>query len=101
MLVPIGLILILPDIGTASVFFPIFIIMCFMANVPVRYLVIVISALVLAVWFAVLPSWQKLIYKKDIVLLMVLTNNKLRLLLVFATFGIAVVGILGQIRFRR
>lgn len=101
MLVPIGLILILPDIGTASVFFPIFIIMCFMANVPVRYLVIVISALVLAVWFAVLPSWQKLIYKKDIVLLMVLTNNKLRLLLVFATFGIAVVGILGQIMFKK
>ena len=36
--VPMGLILIQPDLGTASVYLPIFIVMCFIAGIPSKYL---------------------------------------------------------------
>ena len=40
--VPMGLILIQPDLGTASVYLPIFIVMCFIAGIPSKYLIFLI-----------------------------------------------------------
>ena len=40
--VPLVLILLQPDLGTASVYIPIFLVMCFMAGIPLRYLLMVI-----------------------------------------------------------
>ena len=51
--VPMGLILIQPDLGTASVYLPIFIVMCFIAGVPSKYLIILISFGLSTILFAV------------------------------------------------
>ena len=64
MMVPMGLILLQPDLGTASVFLPIFLFMCFMADVPVRYLMIVFLTGMLTIIFAVLPIWETEILRK-------------------------------------
>ena len=45
MLVPLGLTLLQPDLGTASVYIPILLIMCFFAGIPIRYIMYVFSFL--------------------------------------------------------
>ena len=46
MALPMGLILIQPDMGTASVYIPIFLFMCFVADVPLRYIIYVLSFII-------------------------------------------------------
>ena len=101
MMVPMGLILLQPDLGTASVFFPIFLFMCFMANVPIRYLMIVFLTGMLSVVFAVLPIWESEIAKRSVPMIMVLSSQKLRLLVLASLCAICVIGILGQIFFAK
>ena len=90
--VPMGLILIQPDLGTASVYLPIFIIMCFIAGIPLKYLLIIISFGISTVIFAVLPVWNSEIAEKPLVIISILTNYKLRAILIFATFVIGLIG---------
>ena len=92
--VPMGLILIQPDLGTASVYLPIFIVMCFIAGVPSKYLIILISFGLSTILFAVLPVWNTEIAEKPLVIISILTNFKLRAILIFATFIIALIGII-------
>lgn len=101
MTVPMGLILLQPDLGTASVFLPIFLFMCFMADVPVRYLMIVFLTGMLTIIFAVLPIWETEIYRKSVPVIHVLSNMKLRILVFSASLGICVIGILGNTFFRK
>jgi rod shape determining protein RodA len=89
-----GLILIQPDLGTASVYLPIFIVMCFIAGIPSKYLLFLISFGVCTVVFAVLPVWNSEIAEKPLVIISILTNFKLRTILIFATFIIALIGII-------
>lgn len=92
--VPMGLILIQPDLGTASVYLPIFIVMCFIAGVPSKYLIILISFGLSTILFAVLPVWNTEIAEKPLVIISILTNYKLRAILIFATFIIAIIGVI-------
>lgn len=87
MCIPMGLILIQPDMGTASVYIPIFLIMCFFAGIPVRYIVYVLSIGVLSILFCILPVWNTEIAKTQVPLISVLTVTKLRALLIL-TFGL-------------
>ena len=77
---PAGLILIQPDLGTASVYIPIFIAMCFVAGIPVRYLILCIATAMLTIIFTVLPSVEEKILKHTISILAVLRQNNLRTL---------------------
>ena len=72
--VPMGLILIQPDLGTASVYLPIFIVMCFIAGVPSKYLIILISFGLSTILFAVLPVWNTEIAEKPLVIISILKN---------------------------
>ena len=82
LLLPMGLILIQPDLGTASVYIPIFLTMCFIAGIPVKYILYVLSFGILTVFFTVLPVWNEEIADKPLVFISVLTNLKLRALLI-------------------
>ena len=101
MMVPMGLILLQPDLGTASVFLPIFLFMCFMADVPVRYLMIVFLTGMLTIIFAVLPIWETEILRKSVPVIHVLSNMKLRILVFSASLGICIIGILGNMFFKK
>src|SRR5574344_241576 len=74
MLVPMGLILLQPDLGTASVYFPICLVMCFMASFPLRYILAVLGAV-----FA----------------------TKLFILIIISCLLITILGIIGQIYSKR
>lgn len=101
MLVPVGLILLQPDLGTASVFIPIFLIMCFVANLPIRYIAIILATGMLTIVLTVLPVYQEKILKKSIIFITMLTNMKFRFLLIFCTAIITIIGALGNIIFKK
>lgn len=58
LMVPMGLILIQPDLGTASVYVPIFLVMCFIAGIPLKLIMYVLSLGMLTIFFAILPVWN-------------------------------------------
>ena len=50
---PMGLILIQPDMGTASVYVPIFLLMCYFANIPAIYLIYILLYGSFTIFFAI------------------------------------------------
>lgn len=89
--VPLGLILLQPDFGTASVYIPIFLVMCFMAGVPLRYLMFLLLGGLLTMVLTVLPVWQEKIATRSHVFIRVLTSDRLRFICVVAAGLIAVI----------
>ncbi len=99
MMIPLGLILVQPDLGTASVYVPIMLVMAFMADIPLKYLVPFICFGLLTVVFMVLPVWEVVIVKKSIPMIHILTNFRMRLIVILASGAILVIGIFGTIYF--
>ncbi len=100
MVTPAGLILLQPDLGTATVYIPIFICMCFIAGIPNRYLALVIGIGMGTILCTVLPIWQVEIAKKAVPAVNILTNTKLRLIVLSAIILIILISITGYILFR-
>ncbi len=96
LLAPMALILLQPDLGTASVFFPIFIFMCFMADISPRYLLIVLLTGMITIFLAVLPIWETEILRKSVPLIHIL-NGRLRIFLTLAIVLICAVSVFGRI----
>ncbi len=94
MLLPMGLILIQPDMGTASVYIPIFLFMCFIADIPIRYLIYVVSFGMLTIIFAILPVWNTEIAANPVAVITILTNIKFRVILIFTTSFIASISLI-------
>ncbi|MGI5172043.1 rod shape-determining protein RodA [Treponema sp. OMZ 840] len=93
---PALLILLQPDMGTASVYFPICIAMLFAAGIPAAYLLFIILTGILTIVFTILPVWQESILQKNIAFLSIFSDNRLRLI-VIATF--AMIGLIGALGF--
>ncbi|MBQ1709658.1 MAG: FtsW/RodA/SpoVE family cell cycle protein, partial [Treponema sp.] len=91
--IPMGLILIQPDLGTASVYLPVFIIMCFIAGIPVVYILYALLLMCFTIMFAVLPVWNAEIAQTPVALISVLTNFKLRVILTVAVLVIMFGGV--------
>jgi rod shape determining protein RodA len=101
LILPVGLILLQPDLGTASVYIPIFLLMCFVAGVPIRYLLLVFLSGMLTIIMTVLPVWESQIVKQDIPWVTLFTNFKLRMIVIFACSMVTLVGILGNLLLKR
>ena len=101
MLVPMGLILLQPDLGTASVYIPVFLIMCYFAGIPLRFLVLFLATGVLTIVITVLPIWESEIVQKDIAIVNILTETNLRLFLIAVCSAITVLSLLGRIFFKK
>ncbi|WP_428768197.1 rod shape-determining protein RodA [Treponema sp. HNW] len=98
--VPVLLILIQPDMGTASVYVPIFIGMIFAAGMSASYILFIILTGILTLIFTVLPVWQESILQKPVMLLTVFTNSRLRLIVIATLILIALIGTLGFLLYR-
>ena len=100
LIVPMGLILLQPDLGTSSVYIPIFLAMCFIANISVAYLMLLTSAGMLMVVFTVLPIWESEILKASIPAMQILTNMKLRFLVTTVIALVMILAILARTFFK-
>jgi rod shape determining protein RodA len=87
--VPTIAILIQPDFGTALVFIPILITMCFIANVRLRYIVFLTLCIGLISVLMVLPIWLTHIRKESLSPIMLLSNFK------FIAAAIGALGVIG------
>ncbi len=93
LLIPMGLILIQPDLGTSSVYIPIFLVMCFIAGVSLRYIMYMVLFGMLTIIFAILPVWNSEITSNPVPAINILTNMKLRLILISSVLVITLLGI--------
>lgn len=100
MFLPFALILIQPDLGTASVYIPIFIVMCFVAGVPLKFILFVSFTGCLSIFFTMLPVWQSEIVHKSYKVISILTNPKYRFLVIMTTTLITFIGLAGTIVFK-
>lgn len=98
-LLPTGLILLQPDLGTAMVYIPIFLVMCFVAGIPLRYIFLIFAGGLLTIIFAVLPIYQTEIAHINYKIINVLTSSKLSLLVIMASASICLIGLLGKFFF--
>jgi rod shape determining protein RodA len=100
-LIPMFIVVIQPDLGTALVFLAILITMTFIAGVDMRYVAFMILSIGLTGIFLVLPLWQSYIQKKSIPLLALLTNPKIIFIVLLFMLIIASIALFGYIKFKR
>jgi rod shape determining protein RodA len=90
-LVPMGLILLQPDLGTALVYLPVFLVMAYTAGARPSYLFFILAVGIITAVLTVLPAWEREIHGGQIPAIAVLTDTRL-LLIVFGS--LAAVGLL-------
>ena len=91
---PTLLVLAQPDLGTASVYIPIFLVVCFMADIPLRYIFFVLFVGLGTIFLTVLPIWNVVIARQSIAAIGALTNIRLRLLLTFTILLITLIAVI-------
>ena len=101
MIVPVALILKQPDLGTASVYIPIFLIMCFIAGIPLRFILYVFFLGVLTIVFTLMPLWEEIILKTSHVMTNILKNSQVSIIILFAMGISTVVAMIGNVLLKR
>ncbi|MEL3906330.1 MAG: rod shape-determining protein RodA [Treponema sp.] len=95
MFVPMGLILLQPDLGTASVYLPIFLVMCFIAGLPLRYVFGLLGVAACTIIFTLLPLWETTILRRPSIAVKILGNKNIALLIILSLTGAAVIAAIG------
>ena len=98
---PMLLVLAQPDLGTALVFIPILLIMIFTAGIAMRYVIFMISGIILTSLFLMLPLWQIHIYGRALPWMALLTD--LGYILIAALFLgiIAAIALFSYLKFKK
>lgn len=92
MIPPFTLTLLQPDMGTACVYIAIFLCMTFMSDIPVKYIVFTILFGMFTILFAVLPQLNTEILEQPKRIFYILSNSKLKMILVLTSALITAVG---------
>ncbi len=100
-LLPMGLILLQPDMGTALVFLPIFLVMVFMAGARLRHIFFICAVGALVVVLSILPAFERLILERELAFLNLISNLNLLKYLLIALLFIAFLAGWGYLRFKR
>ena len=93
--VPMGLILIQPDLGTAAVFIPIALAMFFIAGTRMRYILFIVCLGTLLLFFTVLPLYEIHLARRSIPAMNLLTDRTLTVYLCAAIFTVALLATAG------
>ena len=96
-LVPVGLVLMQPDMGTSAVFIPIALSMFFIAGARVRHILFIVLLGLFLIIFSVLPFYEIHVARRSIPVMNLLTDKTLALYLsaaVFAVCGLSFTGYL-------
>ncbi len=101
MFIPMILILGQPDLGTATVYLPIFLFMCFMTGIPIRYIMLVIGIGATTIICTILPIWQSEIAHKTIPAISILTDRKLSLIVIASSLFVTLLCRIGLSAFRK
>lgn len=100
MAVPVLLILAQPDLGTSMVYIPIFLGMCLVAGIPLRYINMVFVGGGLLVLFTVLPLWEENIFRHPVPVIRILTDTRLTLITLVTLSIITTLSLLGRLWYK-
>jgi rod shape determining protein RodA len=101
MLAPVLIIILQSDMGTALVFFPIFLFMAFIAGLDRRYIVFVIAAILATSVLLILPLWEQYILKTPTGFLYILYRAPYVYYMIGASSLILALSALGWFSFRK
>jgi rod shape determining protein RodA len=99
--IPMGIVLLQPDLGTSLVYISILITMIFMAGVKMRYVAFMVSCIALSGIFLVLPLWQTFILRRTLPFLAILTNIRIVAIAVSFFMLITAIALFGYIKFKK
>jgi rod shape determining protein RodA len=100
-LLPIGLILSQPDFGTSLVFFPVFLVMVFVAGLDRRYIAFILTAGFLTFFLMVLPLWEKYILPAPTAFLFIFYREPYDFILMAAALFILAMSIWGWMAYKK
>ena len=100
-LVPMFIIIIQPDLGTALVFIPILLTMTFIGGIPMRYVVFLGGCVVLVSLMTLLPLWQQIILREEFPSIMILLNPRFILISILGFSFVAAISYFGHNRYRK
>ncbi|MCL2271598.1 MAG: rod shape-determining protein RodA [Treponema sp.] len=98
---PMGIVLLQPDLGTALVFVAILLTMTFLAGVSMRYIAFMVSCIVCTGIFLFLPLWQTYILQKSIPILAVLVNRRVVIIVSLFLLFITAVAFFGYRKYKK
>jgi rod shape determining protein RodA len=99
--IPMVIVLIQPDLGTALVYIAILMTMTFLAGVSMRYVTYLISCLALTWIFLILPLWQTYILRKNIPFMVFLTNIRVIIITVLFISLICAIALFGYKKYKK
>ncbi len=98
---PFGLILIQPDMGTASVYVPIFLAMLFISGCNIKYLIYLILVGSITLLFTMLPGWEVFILQSKNPFVSVLTEPRLLIYLIGSISFSILLSLIGLLYFKK
>jgi rod shape determining protein RodA len=98
---PMFLILLQPDMGTALVYLPIYLFMALIASVPLQFLFFLIITGGLTMMFGILPYWNSAILHSDGILLRILSDVSFWPYIIFLSSIILILSIVGTMAYKR
>ncbi|MFP4113188.1 MAG: rod shape-determining protein RodA [Spirochaetota bacterium] len=100
-LVPTGLILLQPDLGTALVYLPILLVMAYVAGAKTSYILFIVLTGMLMIVLTVLPAWEQEIHGADVAFVSIVTDRRLFLIVAGALLLVGVLSLVGLLVLKR
>ncbi len=83
MAIPMGLVLIQPDMGTALVYLPIFLVISFTAGIKRRYIFFILLTGIFIIIFTLIPAWDSyIVIEKNLKITRILTEKHILLIVI-------------------
>jgi len=98
---PVVLILSQPDLGTSLVFFPILMMMTYIAGLPFSYIAFLFLFIAITGFLTILPLWQQFIMRGSYPSLAAFAGPRSVLIFAVAFLGIAIVAVFGYRRYQK
>ncbi|MCL2556934.1 MAG: rod shape-determining protein RodA [Treponema sp.] len=99
--IPMGLVFVQPDLGTALVFIPILLFMTFISGIDKRYVFFAVACIALTAVLTVLPFWQEFILRKYVPIIDALNSARLVLVAILSLSVIAATALFGFLKYRK
>ena len=100
-LVPVLVILLQPDMGTALVYFPIFVVMTFFAGARIRHIVFLIATGLLVVMLSIMPGFEEVIFGEQVPVFAVFTDRRILLFFMGSLLLMCLVSLWGHLVFKK
>ncbi len=95
LVLPVLLVVVQPDLGTAMVFLPIFFFMTYAAGARLRHIFFVLATGLLLVMFSVLPAYESLILRRSVPIISVLRDTTLVSIVLAGTGAALLLSVVG------